>query len=77
MKGLTQWGDLRRADGGSGGGGGGPEGCRRLEDLAGKDAGSFALADGDQRRLTRDGKVTRLSLTSVKPILFWFNGVGS
>ena len=50
VKELTQWGDLRRADGGFGEGGGGREGCRRLEDLTGKDAGLFALADGDPRR---------------------------
>ena len=44
------WGDLRRADGGSGGGGGGRRGGRRIEDLAVKGAGAFALADGDLRR---------------------------
>jgi len=37
----------RHADGDSRGGGGGRGGCRRLEDLAGKDAGAFVLADDE------------------------------
>jgi len=44
------WGDFRRADGGSGRGGGGRGECRWIEDLVGKGAGSFALADGDRQR---------------------------
>ena len=40
------------ADGRLNGGDGNRERCRRLEDLAEKDAGVLALVDGDRRRLT-------------------------
>ena len=42
-------GGSRRADGGFDGGSRGRGKNRRLEDVAGKDASSFVLADNDQR----------------------------
>ena len=50
---------MRHADGGSDGGVRVRGGCRWIEEFTVKGVGAFALADGDQRRLTGTRKMAR------------------
>ena len=61
----------QRADGGSDEGGRGRGGGQRIEDLAGKGLGTFALANDDQQRLTERQKMARRMLQGPKRLGTW------